>query len=193
MEISLPVGSQSDVAWVKRQTPCHCPADSSPLPWHPKGKSLHRPRGGQPWELWGKQGGHGVAGRRALPHSTVRSPQRPRQAARFPLVTCSVLIAAGEDGEVPEPQPPAAQAAQPAALPTPAPQQDGAGTRGGAPAARGEPAGPRAASAALAPARRQPPAPAPGAAPEGGIAGPLGPADLPHQEELQQRLCELTG
>lgn len=108
------------------------------------------------------------------------------------MVTCSLLIAAGEDGEVPEPQPPAAQAAQPAALPAPAPQQDRAGTRGGGPAARGEPTGPRAASAALAPARHQPPAPAQGAAPKGGIAGPLGPADLPHQEELQQRLRQLT-
>lgn len=60
MEISLPIGSQSDIAWVKRQTPHHCPADSSPLPGHPKGKSLHRPRGGQPWEL---RGDHSIPGK----------------------------------------------------------------------------------------------------------------------------------
>lgn len=100
---------------------------------------------------------------------------------------------ASEDGEVPEPQPPTAQAAQPAALPEPAARQDGASGRGGGSPARNQPAGPRAGSALLAQDQLQPPAPATGAAPEGAVAGPLRAADLPCQEELQQHFCKLTG
>lgn len=104
-----------------------------------------------------------------------------------------LLIAASEDSEVPEPQPPAPQAAQPAALPEPATQQDGAGGCSGGSPARSQPAGPRAGGALLAQDQLQPPAPATGAAPEGAVAGPLQTADLPCQEELQQHFCKLTG
>lgn len=104
-----------------------------------------------------------------------------------------LLVAASEDGEVPEPQPPAAQAAQPAALPEPATQQDGAGGRGRGSPARSQPARPRAGGAVLTQDQLQPPAPATGTAPEGAVAGPLRAADLPCQEELQQRFCKLTG
>lgn len=112
------------------------------------------------------------------------------QALLFPPDSGSLLAAASEDGEVPEPQPAASQAAQPAALAEAAPQQDRARARGAA--ARGR-AGPGAAGALLAPPGLQPPAPSPGAAPQGAVAGPFGAADLPHQEELQQHLCKLSG
>ncbi|XP_009329734.1 PREDICTED: putative E3 ubiquitin-protein ligase SH3RF2 [Pygoscelis adeliae] len=77
--------------------------------------------------------------------------------------------------------------------PGPPTQRAGAGGCGGGSPARSQPAGPRAGGALLAQDQLQPPAPATGAAPEGAVAGPLQAADLPCQEELQQRFCKLTG